>query len=154
MLIRKKGGSHRFCVDYWGLNEVTRSGTFPLPRIGGLLDQLGGARFFSTLGLASGFWQIRVHPGSQPKTAFITHHGLHGFRVMPFGLEDTPAASQRLVHWVVADLDPAEGPGFISAYIGGVLVFSWTLQEHLQSWRPWPWCGPSCTSGAIYMGRK
>lgn len=84
--------------DYRGLNEVTRSDTFPLPQIDDLLDQLGGARLFCTLDLASGFWQIRVHPDSQLKTAFITHHGLHEFRVMPFGLKNALAAFQHLMH--------------------------------------------------------
>ena len=111
---------------------MTRSDTFPLPRMDDLLDQLGGARFFSTLDLASGFWQIRVHPDSQAKTAFVTHHGLHEFRVMPFGLKNAPAAFQRLMHRVVADLNLAEGPDFVSAYIDDVLVFSRTLQEHLH----------------------
>ena len=64
VMVRKKDGSHRFCVDYRGLNAVTRADTFPLPRIDDLLDQLGGARYFSTLDLASEFWQIRVEPES------------------------------------------------------------------------------------------
>lgn len=60
VLVRKKDGTLRFCVDYSGLNSVTKLDQFPLPRIDDLLDQLGRSRFFTTLDLASGYWQIRV----------------------------------------------------------------------------------------------
>ena len=68
VLVRKKDGSHRFRIDYRGLNAVTKGDSFPLPRIDDLLDDLGNARYFSTLDLASGFWQIPVHEKSQEKT--------------------------------------------------------------------------------------
>ena len=85
VLVRKRDGTHRFCVDYRALNSVTKSDSFPLPR---MLDQLGESKYID---LASGFWQIRMHPTAQEKTAFITYEGLYEFRVMPFGLTNAPA---------------------------------------------------------------
>ena len=70
VIVRKKDGTHRFCVDYRKLNAVTKADKFPLPRIDDLLDQLCGARYFSCLDLASGFWQIPVHPSSRRQLHF------------------------------------------------------------------------------------
>ena len=72
VMVRKKDGTHRFCVDYRSLNSISKADTFPLPRIDDLLDQLGGARYFSTLDMASGFWQIQMDQQSREKTAFTT----------------------------------------------------------------------------------
>ena len=83
-MVRKKDGSHHFCVDYTQLNAVTKIDAFPLPRIDDLLDQLGGVKYFSTLVLASGLWQIQMKPDLQEKTAFTTPQGLYEFLVMPF----------------------------------------------------------------------
>ncbi len=127
IMVRKKNGSHRFCVDYRGLNAVTKPDTFPLPRIDDLLDQLGKARYFSTLDLASGFWQIRMELLSQEKTAFVTPRGLYEFRVMPFGLTNAPAVFQRLMQRVLAGLNPEDGNEFVTAYMDDVLVFSATF---------------------------
>ena len=90
LMVRKKDGSHRFCVNYRLLNSVTKPDLYPLLRIDDLLDQLGRSHYFSNLDLASGYWQIRVHPNSVEKTAFVTHQGLFEFQVMPFGLMNAP----------------------------------------------------------------
>ena len=127
----KKDGSHRFCVDYRKLNSVTKADTYPLPRIDDLLDQLGKSTYFSTLDLASGFWQIKMHPESQ-KTAFSTPHGLFKFRVMPFGLMNAPSVFQRLMQQVLSSINPENGPQFVTAYMDDLLVFSSTLAEHLD----------------------
>ena len=131
VLVRKRDGTHRFCVDYRVLNSVTKPDSFPLPRIEDLLDQLGSSKYFSTIDLASGFWQIKMHPMAQEKTAFVTHQGLYEFCVMLFGLTNAPAVFQRLMQQVVSPLNPASGTDFVSVYLDDVLVFSRTLEEHM-----------------------
>ena len=132
VLVRKKDGTHRFCVDDRALNAVTTPDTFPLPCIDDLLDQLGKAKYFSTLDLAAGYWQIQMHPDSRQKTAFATHMGLHEFCVMPFGLRNAPAVFQRLMQQVLAGLKTKNCSEFTSAYIDDILVFSSTLEELIQ----------------------
>ena len=106
ILVRKKDSLLHFCIDYRSLNLVTKSDPFPLPRIDDLLDQLGKAKYFSTLDLASGYWQVQLHPDSRAKSAFVTHQGLYEFRVMPFGLKNDPAVFQRLMQKVLIGLNP------------------------------------------------
>ena len=132
VLVRKKDGTLRYCIDYRDLNSVTKSDLYPLPRIDDLLDQLGKSRYFSTLDLAAGYWQIKVDVESREKTAFITRQGLFEFQVMPFGLTNAPAVFQRLMEKVLHDLNPEEGPDFVEVYIDDVLIFSRTIDEHLE----------------------
>ena len=83
VLAKKKDGSLRHCVDY---RTVTRKDAYALPRIDDTLDALAGSKWFSTLDLASGYWQVGMHPDDREKTAFCTADGLFEFNVMPFGL--------------------------------------------------------------------
>ena len=86
VLVKKKDGTIRLCVDYRKLNDSTVKDSFPIPKIEALIAELTQARVFSTLDLASGYHQIEIKEEDKPKTAFITEHGLFEYNVMPFGL--------------------------------------------------------------------
>ena len=92
------------CIDFRKVNDVTRKDAFPLPRMDDCLDALAGSKLFSTLDLASGYWQIQVAEEDRDKTAFNTRNGLHRFRVMPFGLAMAPATFERLMELVLKGL--------------------------------------------------
>lgn len=104
VLVRKKDGSMQFCVDYRKLNAVTHKDVHPLPRVDDCLDALCGARVFSTLDCASGYWQVEVDERDREKTAFSNGCNLFQFRVMPFGLTNAPATFQRLMDLVLTGL--------------------------------------------------
>ena len=104
MLVKKKDGTWRFCVDYRAVNNITKKDAYPLPRCDEQLQQLGGARFFTTMDLQSGFWQIRMTVEGQEKTAFATHEGLFEWNRMPFGLTNAPATFQRAMQCVLRGL--------------------------------------------------
>ena len=91
VLVKKKDGTVRFCVDYRKVNNITHKDAYPLPRIDTTLDTLSGSMWFSTLDLLSGYWQVEVEETDKEKTAFCTTEGLFQFKVMPFGLCNAPA---------------------------------------------------------------
>uniref|UniRef100_A0A5S6Q2I3 RNA-directed DNA polymerase n=2 Tax=Trichuris muris TaxID=70415 RepID=A0A5S6Q2I3_TRIMR len=126
--VRKKDGSLRLCVDYRKLNEVSRRDAYPIPRIDETLEALAGARYFSTIDLLSGYWQVELTEAAKEKTAFITHDGLFQFNVMPFGLTGAPATFQRLMEHVLAGLKW----NTCLVYLDDIIVFSRTAEEHVE----------------------
>nr|KAG5696950.1 hypothetical protein BaRGS_015914 [Batillaria attramentaria] len=128
VLVRKKDGSLRLCVDYRRLNMKTVRDAYPLPRIQESFDSLVGAQYFSTLDLASGYHQIAMAPDDQHKTAFTTPFGLFEYTRMPFGLTSAPATFQRLMQATMSDFLFQ----FLLVYLDDLLIFSRTFKEHLQ----------------------
>ena len=129
VLVHKPDGGIRFCVDYRKLNELTKTEVYPLPRIDDHLDALRGSKYFTTLDLCSGFWQVKMAKDSIEKTAFVTHEGLYEFNVMPFGLKNAPGTFQRLMNTVLAGLVPQR----CLDYIDDVLVLGRSWKDHLRN---------------------
>lgn len=128
VLVTKKDGSIRFCIDYRKLNDVTRKDAYPLPRIDDSLDSLGGSEWFCTMDLASGYWQIAMDEADKPKTAFVTRKGLYQFRVMPFGLSNAPATCERLMEQILRGLQWKK----CLIYLDDVIVFGKSFEETLS----------------------
>ena len=105
MLVGKKDGSLRLCVDYRQLNAVTWTDAYPMPRIDDLIDQVGRERYLTTLDLARGYWQVPVAQNSQHLTAFTTPFGLYQFQVMPFGLSGAPATFQCMMDQILVGVE-------------------------------------------------
>lgn len=131
VLVQKKDGSMRFCVDYRKVNSVTRKDAYPLPHVDDTLDTLAGSKWFSTLDYLSGYWQVEVLPEDRQKTAFCMPDGLLEFKVMPFGLCNTPATFQRLMDTVLARLQWTN----CLVYLDDVNILGRTFEEHLTNLR-------------------
>ena len=129
VLVRKRDGKLRFCVDYRTLNSKTIKDSHSLPRIDETLDALMGAKFFSSLDLKAGYWQVPVKEEDKPKTAFtVGPLGFYEFNSLPFGAVNAPACFQRLMMAAMGDLHLKE----CLLYLDDIIIFSSTFDEHLS----------------------
>lgn len=126
LFVRKKTGDLRLCVDYRGLNAITKRNRYPLPHIDDLLDRTQGCKLFTVIDLKNAFNLIRIREGDEWKTAFRTPLGLYEYLVMPFGLTNAPSVFQSFIQDTLRDYIGV----FCVVYLDDILIFSRTQEEH------------------------
>ena len=126
--VMKKDGTIRPCVDYRKLNENTLKDAYPLPRIDDCLDSFENAKYYSTLDLQSGYWQIAMAEKDKPKTAFVTRSGLYEYNTMPFGLCNAPSTFQRCMELIFRGMQWK----IVLIYLDDIIIFSETFETHLE----------------------
>jgi Reverse transcriptase (RNA-dependent DNA polymerase) len=124
--IKKKDGSLRLCVDFWGLNKISKKDRYPLPHISDLLDSPQKARFFTKIDLQHAYHLVWINEGDEWKTAFCTRYSSFKWCVMPFGLTNAPAAFQCLMNMIFSNLLDT----CILVYLDDILIYSDNLDEH------------------------
>ena len=131
LFVKKKDGTLRMCVDYRGLNKITRKNRHPLPRIDELIDRLRTAKCFSKLDMISGYHQMPIHPDDRHKTAFRTRYGHFEWNVVPFGLTNAPAAFSAMMKDALApQIDKC-----VVLYLDDILIYSDDEKQHLKDLR-------------------
>ena len=126
ILVPKSNGTYRMCTDYRKVNSVTKTDSFPIPRIDDCIDKVGNSKYVTKFDLLKGFWQVPLTDRAKEVSAFATPNGLYQYKVMPFGMKNSPATFQRLVNNVICGLDGCD------AYIDDVIIYSDSWSDHLQ----------------------
>ena len=135
VLVRKKDGTKRLCIDYRKLNKVTVQDAYPLPRIDDTLDSLRGCNVFSTMDLASGYWQLAMSEEDRAKTAFATPMGLYEFNVLPMGVCNGPATFQRAMEKILSDLLLTHGNAICRVFFDDLNVAGVSDNDHFAMLR-------------------
>jgi hypothetical protein len=129
ILVKKKNGKYRFCVDFRRLNEQTIKDAYPVPFMDETIDAVNGARYFITLDLAYGYWQVGVREEDKEKTAFSVNNEMYEFNVMPFGLCNGPATFQRLMDHLLKGLTWKR----CLVYLDDVIIFARSFEQLLKN---------------------
>ena len=125
VLVPKSDGTFRFCTDYRKVNLLTKSDSFPLPRIEDCIDRIGNSKYVTKMDLLKGYWQVPLTDRAKQLSAFITPDDLYQYQVMPFGMKNAPATFQRMINKLVGRMEGCE------AYIDDVVIYSDCWEDHL-----------------------
>jgi len=128
VIVPKKNGKARFCVDYRRLNNITKKDAYPLPRMEDFLDSLGDAQVFTSLDYIAGYWQVPLRKEDQEKTSFTTHCGTYHWLSLPFGLTNAPATFQRALDIILSGLKWQ----ICLVYLDDVIIFSSNAEQHVK----------------------
>ncbi|MCU7801257.1 MAG: reverse transcriptase, partial [gamma proteobacterium symbiont of Lucinoma myriamae] len=129
VLVPKPDKTYRMCTDYRKVNSVTKTDSYPIPRIDDCIDKIGSAKYVTKFDLLKGYWQVPLTERAKEVSAFVTPNGLYQYKVMPFGMKNSPATFQRLINTLTAGLDGCE------AYIDDVIIYSDIWKEHIRQMR-------------------
>ena len=125
VVVKKSDDNIRLCIDYRKVNKITKSDTYPIPRIDDCIDRIGNAKYVSKYDLLKGYWQVPMTERAKEISTFVTPDGLYACKVMPFGCKNAPATFQRLMNIITNDLE-----GCV-VYIDDVVIYSNTWDEHV-----------------------
>eukprot|EP00253_Pinus_taeda_P027721 PITA_27721 len=128
VLVQKKDGTWRLCIDYRALNNITVCNRYPIPWSDDLLDQLKGAKYFNNINLKSGYHQVLIEPSDVWKTTFKAKEGFFEWLVIPFGLTNAPVPFMRLMDDILQPFTNS----FVVVYMDDILILSQSWEEHLQ----------------------
>ena len=128
VIMPKKNGKARFCVDYRRLNNNIKKDAYPLPRMKDCLESLGDANVFTSLECTAGYWKVPLRPADREKIAFTTHAGIHHWLSMPFGLTNAPATFQRALYILLSGLKRQ----LCLVYLDDVIIFSASAEQHVK----------------------
>jgi hypothetical protein len=126
ILVPKSDNSMRFCTDFRKVNSVTKTDSYPIPRMDDCIDKVGNAKYVSKFDLMKGYWQVPMTPRAVEVSAFVTPDGLYEYKVMPFGMKNAGATFQRMMNNVIMGLEGCD------VYIDDVVVYSDTWEQHIR----------------------
>jgi len=128
VIVPKKNGKARFCIDYRRLNNIIKKDAYPLPRMENCLDILGDAQVFTSLNCIAGYWKVPLRKEDQEKTALTTHCDIYHWLSMPFGLTNAPATFQRALDIILSGLKWQ----ICLIYLDDVIIFSANAEQHVK----------------------
>jgi len=126
LLVAKGDGSYRFCTDFHKVNLVTKADSYPIPCVKDCIDKVGNSGYVSKFDILKGYWLVPLTPRAREISVFVTSTGFYQYKVMLFGMKNTPATFQRMIHRVIDGLEGCE------RYIDNIIAFSDTREQYLQ----------------------